>query len=371
VHVLHVFSTFDPGGPEVRTAELIRRLPPSFEHSILAMDGRYGCRSRVPKDRVREWLGPPPARGLALPARLRRLIAARSPDLVATYNWGAIEAVLACWLARIPVIHHEEGFGPEEVLRQKTRRVLARRLLLRTAKRVVVPSLALARIASSLWRLPASLVQLLPNGVDLARFCPGDRAAARTALGIPEAALVVGSVGRLAQPKNQQLLLRAFAPLSPTCRLLLVGAGPDLPELRKTAESLGVAERVHFAGAMEDPLPAYRAMDVYAASSTTEQMPVTVLEAMAVGLPVVSTDTGDVRSMVSEQNRRFVVPASRLGEMLLALAADRGLRRVVGAANRKHCARTYAVERMVDAYARLYGEAARRDRDRPSPCAAP
>ena len=148
LQLFHLFSTFDPGGPEVRTAELIARLPEGeFEHRILAMDGRWGCRERVPAERVREWVDPPGGGGLAAALRLGRLLAARRPDLVLTYNWGAMEAVLGARLRRLPLLHHEDGFGPDEVKAQKNRRVWARRLLLRRARGVVVPSRGLARIA--------------------------------------------------------------------------------------------------------------------------------------------------------------------------------------------------------------------------------
>ena len=110
--LLHVFPTFVAGGAQVRTVRLMEALGSAYRHAVLALDGRTEARALVP-DRVSLELFPPPPRAgtLVSATRLWRLLAARSPDLVCTYNWGSIDAVLAARLRGIPVLHHEDGFA--------------------------------------------------------------------------------------------------------------------------------------------------------------------------------------------------------------------------------------------------------------------
>ena len=379
VHIVHVFSTFDAGGPQVRTADLIRRLPGSYEHSILAMDGRYGCRERTPEERVRKWLhleklGP----GRFMPGRLARYLLAQKPDVVATYNWGAIESVLGCQRAGFrAVIHHEEGFGPEEQQRQKLRRVLARRWILRKTHALVVPSIQLENVATEIWKIAAPRVHMIPNGIDIERFESdaqgSSRAAAKAEFSIPPENCVIGSVGHLRPEKNYARLIDAFAALfkakdSPAqahdsraghakLQLLLVGDGIERAALTEQVRKHGLTEHVHFAGMMTDTRPAYRAMDIFALSSDTEQMPISLLEAMATGRAVAATAVGDIRAMLAAQNRRYVVEPEGLSAALAALVSDGELRQRLAQANRAHCASEYPMQRCVSNYRSLYESA--------------
>ena len=197
-----------------------------------------------------------------------------------------------------------DGFGPEERATQIPRRVLTRRMALRRTP-VVLPSRNLVRIATEVWKLPPRVIRYVPNGVDLARFSTGgdQRGAAEP---------VIGTVAALRAEKNIARLLRA----SPRCRsgrLVIVGDGPERAALEALAAALGVAERVRFAGHHQDTAAFYAQFDVFALSSDTEQMPLSVIEAMASGLPVVSTDVGDVRLMVAEANAPHVTAAGRCG----------------------------------------------------------
>lgn len=372
MHIVHVFSTFDPGGPQVRTADLIARLPDGFEHSILAMDGRYGCRERTPEARVRAWLHVDELpSGRFLPTRLARYVMAQEPDVVATYNWGAIETVFGLGRKGFAgVIHHEEGFGPEELQRQKRRRVLARRFILRKVHALVVPSSNLERIATTVWKLRPELVQMIPNGIDLTKFeadaAGQERAAAKRSFGLPADSIVIGSVGHLRPEKNYGLLLDAFIKLSadPRLRLLLVGDGVDRAEIESIVRSHSLEDRVVLTGRLEDPRDAYRAFDIFVISSKTEQMPISLLEAMAIGRAVASTDVGDVRTMLAPANREFVGDPDRLVTYVERLVDDRELRENLARQNRDWCATEYPIELCVERYRELYESARRTSKDR-------
>ncbi|MBP6013206.1 MAG: glycosyltransferase [Alphaproteobacteria bacterium] len=353
----HVFPSFDIGGVQTRFAEIVNRLPPGFEHRVLALDGNLAARERVGAhvDLVFE-ATPETARGL--PARLgayRRWLRNRQPDLLLTYNWGSIEFSLANLTLGIPHIHGEDGFGPAESEKQLPRRVWTRRLALRRSL-VVVPSLVLQDLARRTWWVPDARLHLLRNGIDLQRYRPGGRHEARQALGLADDMFVVGWTGALRPEKNVPRLLRAVADLPSSTRVVLVGDGGERSRLEQTARDCGLAGRALFLGMRSDVAALLPAFDVLALSSDTEQMPVVVIEAMAAGLPIASVDVGDVKNMVGESNRAFITDRSEqaLAGALLKLAHDPAARESLGRENRALAAERYDMQRMVESYRALY-----------------
>ena len=359
--LLHVFPSFAVGGAQVRFAALANRFGRAWRHAIVAIDGDIACRERLgpelevtfPVVRLRQSDTATNVR------RCRRALLELRPDLLVTYNWGAIEWAMANCLVRLRHIHVEDGFGPEERAGQLPRRVWARRLVLRRAT-VVLPSRTLERIALDTWRLPRRRVRHIPNGIPLAGFSFSPLAGlGRDADQNPEEGPVIGIVAALRPEKNIIRLLEAFAILrrQRPARLAIIGDGPERAGLEARAGELGVAGSVRFAGHLATPQQAYRHFDLFALSSDTEQMPLTVLEAMAAGLAVAATDVGDVAAMLAPENRPFVVPcdAASLAAAIAALLADPGRRAAIGAANRARAARDHDQEKMFQAYAALFG----------------
>ena len=314
-HLLHVFSTFVPAGPEMRTVRMINALGTEFRHSILAMDGRTDARDQLDSGAPATVLESLPRAGTPKTVRaLRGLVREQRPDLVLSYNWGAFDSVFATCSLGLGRrhIHHEDGFNLDEAQQFKGRRVWTRRLLLPRLARVVVPSNVLAGVADKLWKLSAKKLDLIPNGIDLDQFSiEAQGAKHRAALGIEQDAVVVGYVGHLRPVKNPLRLLQAFASvpveagtLAP--QLLVLGEGEEREGMLATAKQLGIEARVHLVGHQADTASWYQAMDLFAISSDSEQMPVALLEAMASSLAVVSTDVGDVRSMMPDAQGEFV-----------------------------------------------------------------
>jgi len=172
---------------------------------------------------------------------------------------------------------------------------------------------------------------------------------------------VIGTVGHIRSEKNYARLVAAFATLrsDPRVRLIIVGDGDLRSALDRQISDLGLSERVVFAGTVADPVETYRAMDLFALSSDTEQMPLVVLEAMGAGLPVVSTDVGDVREMIVDANRRYVTPLGdeeAYARALAALAQDAQERTSLGRMNRARCLDQYDLRVMIDRYHALYSD---------------
>ena len=361
-HLLHVFPGFTIGGAQMRMVAVANHFGPAFRHSIISLSGQTEAAARL-DDAVPARLpaAPPPKPGLLDSVRrCRALLRDIRPDLLVTHNWGSIDWAIANALVGLPHVHIEDGFGPDERSRQLPRRVWTRRLVLRRAT-VVLPSRTLERIATGLWRLPRRHVRYIPNGIDLARFAPAAPNAAAPPPW-PRDRPVIGTVAGLRPEKNLARLLDAFARLRATrpARLVIVGDGPERAALAARAASLGIAGDVTFAGATADTPRAYRGFDIFALSSDTEQMPLSLLEAMGCALPVAATNVGDVAGMLAEGNRRFVVAqdAQALADALAALLADPQAARALGAANRARAVRDFDQAAMFAAYAALFRAAA-------------
>ncbi|MEO0650588.1 MAG: glycosyltransferase, partial [Planctomycetota bacterium] len=298
--LLHVFPSFEVGGAQMRTARLIQGFGPGLSHRIAALDGcRDAERFLDPEADVQFIDGPPPGSSPAATRFHRGLQARLRPDLVCTYNWGSIDAALAARLPfGPPLVHHEDGFGRDELERPLRRRSVYRRLVLGGASSVIVPSTRLQDVAREHWRLPRRRVHLIPNGIELARYAPADRnPELRAELGIPLDAPLLGSVGGLRPEKNFGRLvdLHAALPAERGVWLLVVGDGVERESLERRASEGAGAGRVRFVGLQRDPIPFLRALDLFALTSDTEQMPIALVEAMACGLAAVASDVGDTR----------------------------------------------------------------------------
>lgn len=366
--VLHVFSTFAAAGPQVRTVALMAALGTDWSHRVVAADGRLDALDLIPGDV--DATGGGSVRGLR---SARRLLRDLQPDLLCTYNWGSFDAVLAARsLGLRNHLHHEDGFNADEVPRRKRRRAWARRLALGQAHRVIVPSRVLEGIAEREWGLTPPRLVRIPNGVDTERFRPGseERASLRASLSIPKDALVIGSVGHLRPVKRFEVLIRACARLprdvaGAGVHLLILGDGAERSMLESEATgSTPPGGAVHLPGHREELAPWYRAMDVFALSSSSEQLPLSLLEAMAAGLPVAATDVGDLRVTLGPGLDGHLVPAQGDCESALAAELEKLLRSAdergrLGAAGRERVQRAFSEEAMVRAYRGLYEAATR------------
>ena len=360
-HLLHVFSTFALGGPQRRFIQIANAFGSRYRHTIIAMDGRTEAAAGLAQD-VRVAIHPlPVVKGGGLsPANLRRIAGLRRslrPDLLLTYNWGAIEWVLANRLpGAVPHLHFEDGFGPEEANgRQLRRRVWTRRLGVGGRTSMVVPSRTLDAIARQTWRIAPARLHYIPNGIELARFADAEP----MPLPFGPDRLVIGSVGALRAEKNLPRLLRLLAAVRDLPAVLAIcGGGPERERLEAEARRLGLAERVHFAGHCSDPAAAYAAFDLFALTSDTEQMPYSVIEAMAAGLPVVATDVGDVRHMLAPDcaAQCTAAPADEAGlaMRLRRLLESKSAGAQTGSANQFHARANFGIDRMLETYDRLF-----------------
>jgi glycosyltransferase involved in cell wall biosynthesis len=367
VRILHAHSTFGHGGKEARAVQLMNAFGAAAEHEVVsATPGELGAAKALdPAVRVGFPADAPSLTGMPGLHRLFRLSRyMRRFDLVLTYNWGAFDVVMARHLfGGPPLIHHEDGFNQDEAAELKTRRNLYRRLGLGSAHRLVVPSARLEAIARKAWAQPTAKVVRIANGIDVPRYCAAPTGEI-PGLDKRPGEIVIGTVAGLRPVKNLPRLVRAFAAMtSPGARLVVVGAGPESERIAAEARALGVYDRLVMPGFLAEPARWMGRFDIFALSSDSEQFPISLVEAMAAGLPAVATAVGDVVHMVADDNRPLIVDAqdeAAFAAALDSLAERPDLRRAIGRANREKAAAEYDEAKMIARYARLYEEAIRR-----------
>jgi glycosyltransferase involved in cell wall biosynthesis len=363
--ILHVHSTFSLGGKEARAVRLMNAWGGAACHVVLSgVAGALSAREAIdPAIDVRFPADHPPLTGSPTPRRYRALADyMRGFDLVLTYNWGAMDVVMArrafaALLPLPPLVHHEDGFNDDETGGQKKSRVLFRRGALPAAAALVVPSERLERIALDVWRQPAARVRRIANGIPLDRFGHPARQDAIPGFASRPDEAVIGTVAGLRAVKNLPLMVRAFAASGGAGRLVIVGEGPERAAILAAAATAGVADRVVLPGFLADPAGYLGLFDIFALSSDSEQSPISLIEAMAAGLPVVATQVGDIAAMVAEENRPLLAPPgdeAALAAAFRRLLGDRQLRLTLGAANAAKARAAFAEEAMIDSYRALY-----------------
>lgn len=295
--------------------------------------------------------------------RLSMEFARRGIDIVHTHNPPPlIYGAPASFFARAGCVHTKHGANAMPA---------KRRVLVRAASRFcdayVAVSATTAEQAARDRDVAPKKLQTIENGIDLSRFAPSPeaRAAARTALGLPPDAFVVGTVGRLVREKNQAALVRAMAPLlSSSVRLLIAGDGAERAAVERAVAALGEkAGFVSLLGARNDTPLIYAALDLFALSSDSEGLPLVIVEAMASALPVVSTAVGGIPAVVVDGVTGALVPAgdvNALSKRLHDLAASPTLGVRWGTEGRRRALAHYSAERMVNDYFAVYERIRRR-----------
>lgn len=367
IHILHLHSTFNFGGKESRAVRLMNAFGDKARHTIVsAMPDQLGARDAIARGIKYEIAqNPPPLSGRPSVKRYEEIAGfMRRFDLVLTYNWGAIDGVMA---ARVfgkglpPIVHHEDGFNADEAERLNPVRNMYRRIALPAANALVVPSQVLEKVALKHWRQPPDRVHRIANGVATMRYA--DKPDAKL---IPqlqnrrEGEVFIGCVAGLRPVKDLPLLVRAVAGVNARFKLVILGEGPERQNIIDAAEAMAIEDQVILPGFLPEPHRYMGLFDIFALSSKSEQAPISVIEAMAAGLPVVSTRVGDIPVMVSPENVPFLAPRHHevdLRDRIDTLARNPESMHYIGEQNRARARALFDEAAMIASYARLYGAA--------------
>ncbi|HEY5870000.1 MAG TPA: glycosyltransferase [Candidatus Tectomicrobia bacterium] len=357
--LLHVVPSFGIGGMEKVICAFIKHTTPAYQHSILALDNNTQAGRWLQDEQVRFLNFEKPAQRRRFFRALAAALRQARPDLLMTYTWGATDAI---WLGRLAgirhIVHNEHGFNVDESRATLWTRDVIRLLVYRLASKVIVVSHELQTLLQRKYLLTADRVIRIPNGIDTSYYAPDpeEQRRVRKSLGFTDAHIVVGFSGRLDPIKNFDLLLHIFASCTrknPHVKLLIVGDGPEKQRLETWCYAKRVHKSVVFAGQQENVLPYLRAMDVFLLTSLREQMPMTILEAMAVGVPVIASRVGEIPHMIDDRVNGFVHslndPVETFVQPLLSLFSP-AYRKRIGAAARQKIVESFQQETMVQRY---------------------
>jgi glycosyltransferase involved in cell wall biosynthesis len=294
--------------------------------------------------------------------RLARALRRQRIDLIHAHQYTPFFYSL---LARLlfdhpPVLFTEHGRHHPDFRRPK--RVLANRLLLQRRDRVVGVGQAVRRALINHEGLPARRVGVIYNGIDTAGFANGthDRYAIRREIGVGADDFVVLLVARLDYLKDHATAVRTLRHViqrRPETRLVLVGDGPERSAIQRLVEQYRLAHAVRFLGLRKDVDRLLKATDLFVLTSISEGIPLTVLEAMAAGLPVLATRVGGLPEVIDEGETGCLAPSgddASLAHYLLALADDPALRQRMGRRGQERARALFSEGLMHARYLDLY-----------------
>jgi sugar transferase (PEP-CTERM/EpsH1 system associated) len=366
--IVHVLFSLDVGGLERLLVDLINRSPANFRHAIICLTDYSGLGEALSDKAACFALHKRQGKDVGMYWRLWRLLRQLKPAIVQTYNIGCIDANFLAWLAGVPCrLHAEHGRTADDPDGKNRRYKLLRRSLQPFIHYYITVSRQLAGWLTDSVGIRRSKVLHIYNGIDLERYRPEAKTLPWPAE-FAQDSLVIGTVGRLDPVKDQQTLLRAFklaADRYPRemadCRLAIIGEGPARQSLENEIDRLQLNAKVWLAGLRDDVPALLAALDIFVLPSIAEGIPLTALEAMATGRPVIATAVGGVPEVVISGECGLLVPASNpreLADALVAYIRDPALRARHGAAARARVEANFDIAKMDEQYFSLYARMA-------------
>jgi glycosyltransferase involved in cell wall biosynthesis len=359
--ILHTESSLGWGGQEIRVLTEARGVAKHGHEVLLAAPAESRIFVEAPAFGVRAIplpVGRKRPRGLIA---IRRLLGERKFDVVNTHSsTDTWLTALACRAVERPpaIVRTRHISAPAP------RNAATRWLYTKATRRIVTTGERLREQVIAETHADPQRVTSVPTGIDLARYAPGDRAAARASLGLPLDAPIIGIVATLRSWKGHRYLLHAVATLEArAAQLVIVGDGPQREALESLANELGLGERVRFAGNQADVVPWMRAFDLFCLPShANEGVPQALMQSMACGVPVVTTPIGSIDEIVSDGESGILVAPSdveKLRAALDALLADPARREALAARARAEALERFGEARMVERMIDVFRAAAR------------
>ncbi|MBV8601827.1 MAG: glycosyltransferase [Candidatus Eremiobacteraeota bacterium] len=358
LRVMHVITDLGTYGAERFLLELLTELPvPSLSLGVTLVAGRSVPAPLRERDIDVCALGRSGRYDFSFLPRMVGFFNAWKPDIVHTHThhgkyWGRLAAVLA----GVPTVVHSEHNSD---FRASAPFVVLNRLLHRRTKRIVALSETHGSCLGRAEGVPSERIVVIPNGIRLPRDL--DREAARRKLGTDGDTLALMHVGRLCGVKNQRLALAALSILSGDLRLraklFFAGDGDDRAMLEGLAQRLGVGGNVVFLGYRDDLVGLLPAADAWLMTSLNEGMPISMIEAMAAGIPIVTTPWNGAAAMLEGGRCGWV--SSSMSPESFATALESALRdpaeaRERGGRARARAVQLFSIERTAQQYVALY-----------------
>jgi len=290
-----------------------------------------------------------------------RCIKQNDIKVVFSYQYHAnLYGRIAAHLARVPCII--ASVHNVYTIDKKIHRRIINKYLAGWTDRIVAVSKAVKDDVLKYDGVPATKVEIIYNGVDLSKFLDTDGSAIRNEFRISPDTPVIGTVGRLTLQKGQRYLLEAVSQIRekfPQLQLLVVGDGPLKNELRDYAETLGIQKSVIFTGSRRDVPSLLAAMDIFVLPSLWEGLSISLIESMAAGKSVITTDIAPIREVVNTDKVGILVPpenSSTLAEAIELLLKNKDWAERLGMAARERVFSTFNIETTIRRYTDIFEE---------------
>ena len=362
LRVAHVVLGLEVGGLEKLVIDLVRRADRQVVlPEIVCTDYVGRLATLCPPEAPVSAVGARPGLDWRAVMRLARTFWRSGTDIIHSHNERAhYLSTFAGRLVRVPVhINTRHGIHPPTTRRGTVRR----RTMAMLSDAVVAVSSAVRDATVQLDRIPPAKVRIIANGTDVAA-ARLTRSEARQKLGLCDASFVIGAAGRLAPEKDYASLIEAFARVRTEIvqvAAAILGDGPLAGELAEAARARG-CEELRFYGYRPDAVSLLPAFDVFVQPSLTEGISLSVIEAMAAGLPVLATSVGGLAEAIGDEGAGILVPPRDVGALagaLVSLARDAPRRARLGDAARRRAERCFSIDVTARAYEALYLEQAR------------
>ncbi len=370
IHIAHVVYSFATGGLENGVVNLINHLPENeYFHSIICVsDHDEKFYSRIKSKNVEIFdLNKKEGRGLNWLVDCWRLLRKIQPDICHTRNLSSIEAQFSAYFASVPTrIHGEHGWDVFDLGGVNKKYQLVRKCIKPFIHKYVGLSTESISYLTDKINVKPEKITHICNGVDIEKFSPKSELSIELPEGFTKKnQIVFGTVGRLAEVKNQTYLVRSFVDLwqkhpdlHSRLRLIVVGDGVLMPELISMVEKANANEGVWFTGLRADVVELMNVMDVFILPSLAEGIPNTVLEAMACGLPCIVTNVGGNPDLIMpEQSKTHIVDVNDVEQMVAAMEIyvdDTAKLQQDSQKVRQYCVDNFSIEVMVSKYHNLY-----------------
>ncbi len=372
--IAHIVFSLDTGGLENGLVNLINRgTTDEFKHMVICLtnSGRFSQRISVPSVPIIE-LDKPPGHSLRTYIRLRNIIKEYRPSVIHSRNLAALEAQISTLgLAGMVRIHGEHGRDINDPLGTNWKYNALRRVSRLWIDQYFAVSRELSQWLETRVGVPPTRIVQQCNGVDCHEFSPRSTNSTVPSV-VPEAFArkdqkTIGTVGRLVPIKDQLTLVRAFALAEPQlkargidARLMIVGDGPLRELLHAEAANQGVDHLTWFAGDRDDVNRLLKCMDVFVLPSIAEGVSNTLLEAMATGLPVISTAVGGAPDIIEPEVDGYLVNVGddqKMAERIVHILSETEAATDMGLNARRKVDRDYSwpvtVHRYLDVYRTL------------------
>ena len=348
-----ILPYFGPGGAEKMAAQLAAGL--DRERFTVEVFCIYGQPLHNHLEKMVQAAGVPihfigKKRGFSIKAvaKLFQALDKFGPDLIHTHQYACLYASPWAVARKKPFLHTLHTL-PEIENKRALRRIVTKFLTARDIMTPVAISKSNQRMVADYYGLPLERVPMIHNPVDVKRFASGERT--------EDGQFRFITAGRFSPEKNQQMMYRAFASFVDNgndARLLMLGKGAEEENLKSLARELKIDDRIDYAGFVPNVEDYLKTADVFLLSSHYEAQPLCVLESMAAGLPVISTDVGGVADIVTD-NGILVAPgdAEAMADAMKNLRLDENLRKTMSSRSASHAA-GFDVSNTIAGYSHLY-----------------